>query len=352
MRKTKIVCTMGPASNSESIVEQILVAGMDIMRLNFSHGDFEEHIGRVNNLRKITERTGRSALVLQDLSGPKMRIGVFDKEQVNLKEGNIFTLTTEEIIGDETKVSVNYKPMPKEVSPGHIIYIEDARKQLMVEEVKGNNIICKIVIGGMLGWKRGINLPDSKLSTHALTEKDKKDLEFGIEQNVDFIALSFVRKAEDVEELKSILNHKGGRAKVVAKVETREAIANIDQIIAISDCIMVARGDLGVEVGLEKVPMIQKEIIKKCNEADKFVITATQMLESMEHSLLPTRAEVSDIANAVLDGADALMLSGETALGEHPSQAVEIMAKIIKEIERSNSKIPNYSLNTESISIS
>jgi pyruvate kinase len=332
-KKTKIVCTIGPATENQEMLEKLLNAGMNVMRLNFSHGDFEEHGRRVVNLRAAMAVTGCKAGILQDLGGPKIRIGMFKGGKAELLPGNTFTLTIEDIEGDETKVSINYKNLPKEVAPGHTIFLHDGKKKLEVLEVKGNDIICKVIIGGEIKDKRGVNLPDSELSISSLTEKDKKDLEFGIENNVDFFALSFVRRPEDIDELRKILDEKGSQAKIIAKIETPQAVKNIDQIIEKADGLMVARGDLAIEIPAEKVPFAQKDMIKKCNDAGKPVITATQMLESMIHSPVPTRAEVSDVANAILDGTDAIMLSEETTLGEYPIEAVRVMARVSKEME-------------------
>lgn len=332
-KKTKIVCTIGPATESEEMLEKLLNAGMNVMRLNFSHGDFEEHGKRVTNLRNIMNRTGKSAAILQDLCGPKIRIGDFKDGIINLVEGNEFILTMDDVEGDVNKVSVNYKKMASEVKTGEIIFIQDGKKKLKVKEVKGNDIICEVLVGGELKGRKGVNLPDSDISVSSLTDKDKSDLKFGIEKDVDFYALSFVRKPEDVMELREILNKAGSTAKIISKIETPQAVKNIDEIIEVSDGIMVARGDLAIEVPAEKVPMIQKSIIVKCNNTGKPVITATQMLESMIKSPVPTRAEVSDVANAILDGTDAIMLSEETTLGDFPVESVKVMAKVAREIE-------------------
>lgn len=303
------------------------------MRLNFSHGDFNEHQNRVDNLKKAISETGIEALILQDLAGPKIRIGEFENGSIELKEGELFTLTTDSVVGNEQKVSINYPNLPKEVAPGHTIFLHDGKKKLEVVEVNGNEIVCKILVGGEIKNRRGVNLPDSDLSISALTEKDRADLEFGVKNKVDYIALSFVRTPKDIDELRDILKSKGADIKIIAKIETPQAIKNIDEIIEKVDGIMVARGDLAIEVPFEKVPLYQKQIIEKCHHANKFVITATQMLESMIHSPVPTRAEVSDVANAILDGTDAIMLSEETTLGEYPVKAVHVMTKIAKEVE-------------------
>jgi len=333
VKKTKIVCTIGPVTEPEEALTKLLKAGMNVMRLNFSHGDFIEHGNRIKNLKLASEKTGILAAVLQDLGGPKIRIGTFKTDGVILKVGSKFTITTDQIEGDESRVSVNYPNFAKEVEKGHIVYLHDGRKKLEVLEVKGNDVICKILIGGEIKGKRGVNLPDSDISISSLTVKDKKDLEFGIKHKVDFIALSFVRHGSDIIELREILNKAKSQAKIIAKVETPQAIKNIDEIIALADGVMVARGDLAIEVPAEHVPALQKMIIKKCNEAGKPVITATQMLESMIKSPVPTRAEVSDIANAILDGTDAIMLSEETTLGDFPTEAVEVMNKVAVSIE-------------------
>lgn len=332
-KKTKIVCTIGPATESEEMLEKLLKEGMNVMRLNFSHGDFEEHENRVKNLRKAAEKTGTRPAILQDLAGPKIRIGNFKTESIILKEGQSFTLTIDEIEGDEEKVHINYPHLPQEVAPGHIIFLHDGKKKLEVVEINGNDVVCKVLVGGEIKGRRGVNLPDSDLSISCLTEKDRKDLEFGVKHDVDFFALSFVRKPEDIDELRAILKSKGSEAKIIAKIETPQAVKSIDEIIQKADGLMVARGDLAIEIPAEKVPFAQKEMIRKCNEAGKPIITATQMLESMIHSPVPTRAEVSDIANAILDGTDAIMLSEETTLGGYPVESVRMMAKVAREIE-------------------
>jgi len=341
VKKTKIVCTIGPATETEEALTKLLKAGMNVMRLNFSHGDFAEHLCRVKSLRIATEKTGITAAILQDLGGPKIRIGMFKTESIVLKPGAKFTITTDEIEGDETRVSVNYPNFAKEVEKGHIVFLHDGKKKLEVLEVKGNDVICKVLVGGDIKGKRGVNLPDSDLTISSITEKDRKDLEFGIKNKVDFIALSFVRHAKDIIELREILKKAKSQARIIAKIETPQAIKHIDEIISLADGIMVARGDLAIEVPAEQVPALQKMIIKKCNEAGKPVITATQMLESMIKSPVPTRAEVSDVANAIIDGTDAIMLSEETTLGDFPLEAVEVMNRVAISIE---STITNHQL--------
>ncbi len=333
MKKTKIVATIGPKTESVEMLEKMLQAGMDVMRLNFSHGDFAEHQTRVDNIRKIIKKTGKSVAILQDLGGPKIRIGNFKTESIILKAGQTFILTTKDVLGDEKIVSVNYPLLPKEVKKGHIIFLHDGKKKLQVKDVKGKDIICKVLVGGEIKGKRGLNMPDSNLSIKSLTDKDLKDLEFGIKNDLDFIALSFVRRPSDITELRTILNKRKSKAGIIAKIETPQAIANIDEIISLSDGLMIARGDLAIEVPFEKVPGLQKMIIKKCNDLGKPVITATQMMESMIKSPVATRAEVSDVANAILDGTDAVMLSEESTLGDYPIEAVTVMKTIAKEIE-------------------
>lgn len=333
IKKTKIVATIGPVTSSKEMLEKLLKAGLNIVRLNFSHGDFKEHQEKVDNFRKAMNSTGITGAIMQDLSGPKIRLGEFYQEKVELKKGDNIIITTDKIIGDEKKVSINYPLFPKEVKVGDNIMVDDGKKRFEVVGIKGNEVICKIIVGGTTKGRRGVNLPDSDLSISCLTEKDISDIEFGIKNKVDFFAFSFIRKPEDVTQLRNILNKRKSKAKIIAKIETPQAVNNLDEILDLCDGLMVARGDLAVEVPAEKVPMIQKMIIEKCNNAGKIVITATQMLESMIKSPVPTRAEVSDVANAIIDGTDAIMLSEETTLGEYPIEAVSLMTRVAKEIE-------------------
>jgi pyruvate kinase len=335
-KKTKIVATIGPATSSQEQLEKLLKAGLNVVRMNFSHGDFSEHQEKVDNGRKAAEKTGIPVAFLQDLGGPKIRIGEFATEsgRITIKKGQTFTLTTKAIKGDESIAYVNYKKLPQEIKVGHTVMLDDGKKRLTVTKVQGENIVCKVEVGGELKGRRGVNLPDTDISMSSLTPKDKKDLEFGLSNDVDFFALSFVRRPKDVLDLRKILDGAKSKAHIISKIETPQAVANIDEIIRISDGIMVARGDLAVEVPAEQVPLIQKMIIKKCNEAGKPVITATQMLESMINSPVPTRAEVSDVANAILDGTDAIMLSEETTLGQYPIEAVELMTRVAEHVEK------------------
>ena len=333
MKRTKIVCTIGPASDTVYTLENMLKAGMNIMRLNFSHGDFPEHQARIDSMKMACEKTGLSAETLQDLGGPKIRIGTFADGAITLVNGDMFTLTTDKIEGDQHRVSINYPLLPREVKTGDHIFLNDGIQKLVVAEVKDNDVICTVLAGGYMKSKRGVNLPDSDLSVRSITEKDTTDLEFGVQNKVDYMALSFVRHADDITDLRKILDAKGSTAKIIAKIETPQAIKHIDEIIAVTDGIMVARGDLAVEVPFEEVPVLQKMIVKKCNALGKFVIVATQMMESMVTNAVPTRAEVSDVANAVWDGADAVMLSAETANGTYPVETVTAMCKVVMEAE-------------------
>lgn len=333
LKKTKIVATIGPATSKEEILTKLLLNGMNVIRLNFSHGDFSEHQERVDNFRKALKSTKLPGAILQDLSGPKIRLGDFYTDSVLLEAGKFITITTKKVEGNEDIVFINYPEFHKEVKPGDKIMVDDGKKKLEVVSISGQNVLCKILVGGDTKGRRGVNLPDSELSVKSLTDKDIEDIEFGIKNDVDFFALSFVRNPQDILDLREILNKKKSKAKIIAKIETPQAVKNIDEILKLCDGLMVARGDLAIEVPAEKVPMIQKMIIKKCNDAGKIVITATQMLESMIKSPVPTRAEVSDVANAILDGTDAIMLSEETTLGNYPLEAVKIMAKVAKEVE-------------------
>ncbi len=333
VKKTKIVCTIGPATETDSKLRDLVNAGMNVMRLNFSHGDFAEHQSRVDALRKVMKETGRTVAILQDLCGPKIRIGTFKDKMITLHEGKEFTLTTDEVEGTEERVHVNYPALPKEVKKGTIIMLQDGTKRLEVLEVKGNDIVTKVMIGGKLSGRKGVNVPGANLSLSALTDKDRVDVEFGIKNQVDFVALSFVRRASDIRDLRAILDKAGSKAHIIAKIETPEALGCIDEIIELADGIMVARGDLAIEIPAEEVPIAQKLLITKCNAVGKPVITATQMLESMIKNPVPTRAEVSDIANAIIDGTDAVMLSEETTLGDFPIEAVKVMSKVAARIE-------------------
>ena len=321
---------MGPNTDDEEMMRKLAKAGMDIARFNFSHGDHEEQKTRMDLLKKVRKELKLPIAILLDTKGPEIRTGILEGGQkVYLEEGSQFTLTTEQIEGNNTRCSQTYKDLPKDVKAGDTILIDDGLIQLTVEEVTDTDVVCRVVNGGELGQKKGINVPNVEVKLPAITEQDKNDILFGIEQGIDFIAASFVRNAEAIKEITELLRANGGeRIDVIAKIENAEGVHNIDKIIKAADGVMVARGDLGVEIPAHEVPHIQKMIIRKCNESYKPVITATQMLDSMMRAPRPTRAEVTDVANAIYDGTDAIMLSGETAMGKYPEQAVQMMVKI------------------------
>lgn len=335
MKKTKIVCTMGPNTDNREIMKELALNGMDVARFNFSHGDHAEHKHRLEILESVREELGIPIASLLDTKGPEIRTGKLkDGKKVTLKEGDLYTLTTEEIVGDETRGYINYAGLAEDVKPGDRILIDDGLIELHVREVNGTDIVCRIENGGELGEKKGVNVPGVRVKLPALTDKDKEDIRFGVDAGFDFVAASFVRNADAIREIREILDEKGSAMQIIAKIENEEGIENIDSIIEASDGIMVARGDMGVEIPAEKVPHIQKMIIRKCNLACKVVITATQMLDSMIRNPRPTRAEVSDVANAVYEGTDAVMLSGETAMGSYPIDAVRMMSQIAEESEK------------------
>lgn len=334
MKKTKIICTIGPASEKTATLEKMFKAGMNACRLNFSHGEYGWHEKTLKNIRAVSKKRGFNSVVIQDLCGPKIRVGELEKPSIKLKEGAEIILTSREIVGNEKIISVSYPRLAKDVKKGDVILIEDGTKRLEVKSTKGGDVLCRVVIGGDLKPRKGVNLPGAKLSISALTEKDKKDVLWGIKNKVDFIALSFVRSAKDVLELKNLVAKNGAAIPVIAKIEKREAVDNLTEIIKEADAIMVARGDLGIEASLEEVPFLQKRIIRECLAAGKPVITATQMLESMVENSLPTRAEVTDVANAILDGTDAIMLSEEAAVGKHPVETVNVMSRIARAAEK------------------
>ncbi len=333
MRRTKIVCTLGPASNTVERIRALVDAGMDCARLNFSHGEHKDHAFVAKTLREVAARAGRPLAILADLSGPKMRIGRFANGPIELVPGRPFILTARDVPGDEHIVSVTYKPLPRDVQAGDPILLDDGLLQLRVEKVDGEDVHTVVEIGGTLSNNKGLNMPGSALSAPALTEKDKVDAAFAVhELHVDYLALSFVRKPEDVREAQAVANG----IPVIAKIEKPEALTNLEAILDVAQGAMVARGDLGVELGSEKVPVMQKRIIREVNKRGKLVITATQMLDSMIRNPRPTRAEAADVANAVLDGTDAVMLSGETASGAYPIEAVKMMDAIVRDVEAAN----------------
>ena len=335
MIKTKIVCTIGPASSSYEKIEKLIQGGMDVARLNFSHGSHKEHHQVIENIRQASLKANESVAVLQDLGGPKIRIGKIEKEPIFLKKGSSFILTNREVPGDEQRVSVTFSSLPLKVKKGDRIFLADGTLELKVKELTPTDIICRIIRGGELTSHKGINIPNISMDIPSLTEKDYQDILFGIENKVDFIGLSFTRNAEDVLRARKFLKENGAEdISLIAKIEKKEAVDNLKEIIETSDGIMIARGDLGVEIPLENVPLVQKNIIKMCNLPGKPVITATQMLMSMVNVPRPTRAEVTDVANAILDGTDAIMLSEETAIGNYPLEAVETMNKIALRVEK------------------
>jgi pyruvate kinase len=331
--KTKIVATIGPATSSEEMLEKIILAGVDVCRLNFSHGAYELHQEVIDRVRNINNRLGCNVALLQDLQGPKLRIGKVEGE-FHLVEGDHVLVTTEEQMSTKDVLFVSYKRLIQDCNPGERILLNDGKVSLVfTEKINDTTLKAEVIAGGPLSSNKGFNLPDSSLTVPSLTKKDLADLEYGLSQEVDWVALSFVRTADDIVELKRLIAEKGTHTKVIAKIEKPEAVKNIDEIIKVSDGIMVARGDLGVEVPLQRVPLIQKTIVEKCLAAAKPCIIATQMMETMILDSMPTRAEINDVANAVLDGADALMLSAETSVGKYPLRVIEVMSSIITDIE-------------------
>lgn len=337
MKKTKIVCTIGPASESEGVLKQLFGNGLNVCRLNFSHGSHEEHKGRIDAIKKVREEMNLPIGIMLDTKGPEIRLGNFKDEVIELEQGDIFTLTSRDILGDKTIINVSYEGLPNDVVPNDRILIDDGLVELnVIEVIDGTEIKCVALNGGTLKDHKGVNIPNVKINLPAITKKDRDDILFGIENGIDFIAASFIRKADDVTEIRRILEENGGQGiEIISKIESREGVDNIDEIIAVSDGIMVARGDLGVEIQTEEIPLVQKELIKKCNIAGKPVITATQMLDSMIRNPRPTRAEVTDVANAIFDGTSAIMLSGETAAGKYPIESVKTMYKIAIKTENS-----------------
>lgn len=336
MKKTKIICTMGPNTNDKELMKKLVENGMDIARFNFSHGDHEEQKARMDMLKAIREEVGKPVAILLDTKGPEIRTGLLkDGKKVNLEEGQTFTLTTEKIEGDENRVSITYDGLVEDVEIGKTILIDDGLIELKVKNITDTDIICIVINGGELGQRKGVNVPNVPVRLPALTQKDREDIIFGVEQGVDFIAASFVRSAEGVLEIKALLKEcNAPHIPIIAKIENAEGIKNIDEILHCANGIMVARGDLGVEIPAQEVPYLQKMLIQKCNDNYKPVITATQMLDSMMRNPRPTRAEVTDVANAVYDGTDAVMLSGETAQGKYPLEALQMMVEIVKNTEK------------------
>lgn len=350
-KKTKIVCTLGPATSSEEMIKELCLSGMDIARLNFSHGNHEGHGEMISKIKKVREELGLPIAILLDTKGPEIRTGLAENgKEFTLVKGEQVIVTTEDVPCNSTIISVTYQHLPEDVSVGGSILIADGLIELIVKKVEDDKVICEVVNGGELGSRKGVNLPNVKLRLPAITEQDRADIIFGINEGVDFIAASFIRNAEAIREIRGIIHDCNSDIAIIAKIENMEGMENLDEIIAEADGIMVARGDLGVEVEPETLPYIQKTMIQKCNEAFKPVITATQMLDSMIRNPRPTRAEVTDVANAIYDGTDAIMLSGETAAGKYPIQAVQMMAKIAKESETHYESITNDKKNEHEVS--
>ena len=326
--KTKIVATIGPASESPEMLERLIRAGLSIARLNFSHGDFSGHAERIARIRAAERTTGRRVVIMADLPGPKMRVGKIDPEPIELRAGEGFTLTAEDVVGDARRVSMSFPRLPRVVKPGDRLFLNDGLVQLVVERVAGSDVLCKVAVGGELRSKKGLNLPGIDLGIGAFTDHDRACLEFALENGVDAVSQSFVETAADIEAVRAAANASGKHPFIIAKIERAGALKHFDEILTAADGIMVARGDLGVEVPIEEMAIVQKELIAKASLAGKPVITATQMLESMTASRLPTRAEATDVANAILDGTDCVMLSGESAMGKYPEEAVAMLVKI------------------------
>ncbi len=341
MRKTKIVCTIGPASRDPEILKEMLQAGMNVARVNFSHGTHDEHRETIAAFRSVRDQLGLPAAVLLDTKGPEIRIRDFERGEEILRDGQEFTITTRDVMGTQDIVSVTYRDLPKEVSPGKLVLINDGKIVIKVMETTETDVKGKVIHGGKISNHKGINLPDVNLSMQYISPQDREDILFGIENDVDYVAASFVRSASDVRAVRQLLDENGGQEiKVISKIESTQGIENFEEILQLSDGIMVARGDMGVEVAYEKLPGIQKRFIRRCVQSGKIVITATQMLESMITSPIPTRAEITDVANAVFDGTTAVMLSGETAAGQFPVEAVRTMAKIAEQAEEDQPTVP------------
>jgi pyruvate kinase len=332
--RTKIVCTIGPASGSSKILEKMANAGMNVARLNFSHGTHDEHLKYIKRIRAVSEKLEKPIAILQDLPGPRIRVGRLNGRVLALKKGTNIILTTQTEKHNSTHIPVNYKNIVKEVKRGDVIFLSDGTIKLKVLDVTGSEVVCHVLTGGNLVSGKGVNIPGRQLDISLFTEEDIRHLNFGLKQDVDFVALSFVRSKNDIEYVRNLISDAGASVQIIAKIEKQEAVRNIDQIISSADGVMIARGDLGVEVGVEVVPLIQKEIIDKCNRAGKPVITATQMLDSMVNNPSPTRAEVADVANAIFDGTDGVMLSEETAIGKYPVEAVSMLSKISFTVEK------------------
>lgn len=349
-RRTKIVATIGPASRSRENLKKAMMAGMNVARLNFSHGSHEDHAEVIRNIRELSTELGAPVTILQDLQGPKIRVGRFENGSIDLVEGEQVVVTTEKVMGGPGLIPTDYKDLPKSSRPGNRIMLDDGLLELRIDRVEDPRVYCTVIFGGELKDRKGINIPGGELAIECLTEKDLRDLDFGLAQGVDYIALSFVRKGDDIRQLQDIIKRTAPGTRIVAKIEMLEAIDNLEEIVRLSDAIMVARGDLAVEIGQTRLPQVQKQIVQLCNKIGCPVITATQMLDSMTENPRPTRAEITDVANAVLDGSDALMLSAETASGKYPFKCIQTMHEIILEVEK-NGGYYNMSLESEFFSV-
>ncbi|MES2964736.1 MAG: pyruvate kinase [Bdellovibrionota bacterium] len=352
-RRTKIVATIGPATKSKENLRKAIMSGMNVARLNFSHGTHEDHLSVIKILRELSIEMNAPITILQDLQGPKIRVGKFDTETktITLGEGDRVIITTENVMGKPGLIPTDFKDLPKTAMPGNRIMLDDGLMELRIESVEGNHVHCTVVYGGVLKERKGMNVPGGSIGIDCLTEKDLRDLDFGLENAVDYVALSFVRRGDDIRQLQDIIKRKAPGTRIVAKIEMLEAIDNLEEIVRLSDAVMVARGDLAVEVGQTRLPQIQKQIVRLCNRIGTPVITATQMLDSMTENPRPTRAEITDVANAVLDGSDALMLSAESASGKYPFKCIQTMHEIISEVERNGDYFYNMSLDSEFFSV-
>lgn len=350
-RRTKIVATIGPATHSRENLKKALMAGMNVARLNFSHGTHADHLQVIKHLRELSAELRAPVAILQDLQGPKIRVGRFQNGSVQLQEGETVTITTEAILGKPGLIPTDYAELPRVSVPGNRIMLDDGLMELKIESVDQNKVHCTVVYGGELKDRKGMNIPGGNLTIDCLTEKDLLDLEFGLQNGVDYVALSFVRRGDDIRRLQEIIKRKAPGTRVVAKIEMLEALDNLEEVVRLSDAVMVARGDLAVEVGQTRLPQIQKQIVQLCNKIGCPVITATQMLDSMTENPRPTRAEITDVANAVLDGSDALMLSAESASGKYPFRCIQTMHEIILEVERNGDYFYNMSLSSEYYSV-
>ncbi len=351
-RRTKIVATIGPASQSKEGLEKAIRAGMNVARLNFSHGSHQDHLSVIQNVRELSLRLNAPVAILQDLQGPKIRVGKLAGGKEPLKEGSTIKISTTKELGDEQVITTDFKELPQVCKPGTKILLDDGLMELTVLSVDSNTeVTCKVIYGGMLKDRKGMNLPNERLPVESMTDKDYEDLEFGLRNSVDYVALSFVRRGDDIKRLREIVNAKSPSTRIIAKIEMLEALENLLEIVTLSDGVMVARGDLAVEAGQTQLPRIQKRIISMCNEVGRPVITATQMLDSMVENPRPTRAEITDVANAVLDGSDALMLSAESASGKYPFKCIQTMHEIILEVERTGDFYYNISLEQEFLEV-